>query len=539
MKSKALTNLFERSDLIARMANESVWDVVVIGGGASGLGVALDAVSRGFKTLLLEQSDFAKGTSSKSTKLVHGGVRYLAQGNVDLVREALHERGLLLRNAPHLVKNQSFIIPNYEWWGGAFYLIGLKLYDWLAGKLSLGKSEHVSKKTLSERIPSLVTAGLRGGVLYHDGQFDDARMAVNLAQTCIEYGGVALNYFPVTGLEKNAEGRIVQVLAKDNETGRPYRIAARSVVNATGVFVNTVLEMDAPGRLPVVRPSQGAHIVLDRSFLRSDTAVMIPKTEDGRVLFAIPWHNRVIIGTTDTPVVSESLDPRPLEEEIDFILKTAARYLAKPPRREDVLSTYAGLRPLAATRQSEGEKTKEISRSHKILVEPSGLVTITGGKWTTFRRMGQDTMDRVIAVNGLPVRPSETRNLPVHGAVVLKEEERADHRSVYGADRLLLQELLRENPEWAAPVHPGLEFTYAEVILAIRNEMARTTEDILARRVRVLFLDARAALEIAPAITAVLAAELGRDNRWIAEELARFEKVARGFLVTEPNLQTM
>ncbi len=526
--------LFDRSRLLDQVRREPEWDVIVIGGGSTGLGVALDAVSRNFKVLLLEQSDFAKGTSSKSTKLVHGGVRYLAQGNVDLVREALHERGLLAKNAPHLVRNQTFVIPNYDFLRGPFYWIGLKLYDFLAGKLSLGRSEYVSREEVLKSIPVLVREGLRNGIRYHDGQFDDARLAVNLAQTIIERGGVALNHIGVTGLKKTGSGRICGVKARDAETGEILEIRGKSVVNATGIFVNKILEMDDKDSKPLVRPSQGAHVVLDRSFLASDEAIMIPKTSDGRVLFAVPWHGRVILGTTDVPVEGAKLDPKPMEEEIAYILQTAGRYLAKAPKRSDVLSTYAGLRPLAATDGDEGAKTKEISRSHKIIVEESGLVTITGGKWTTFRKMGEDTIDRVVQTAGLPANPSQSAGIPVHGA----GGARPDHsgEDVYGSDRALLNELVKARPELAQPLHPAARFTLAEVVLAVRNEMARTVEDVLARRVRLLFLDARAAIQSAPKVAGIIAAELGKGEDWKKAELDRFYRTAEGYLLSETKI---
>ncbi|WP_317238987.1 glycerol-3-phosphate dehydrogenase/oxidase [Hymenobacter sp. 5516J-16] len=407
--------LFQREHLIRQLTAQPLWDLLIIGGGATGLGIALDGASRGYKTLLLEQVDYAKGTSSRSTKLVHGGVRYLAQGDVGLVREALYERGLLLKNAPHLVKNQNFIIPNYSWWGGPFYTIGLKMYDLLAGELSLGASRHLSKNETLLRLGNLKAVGLRGGVLYHDGQFDDARLAVNLAQTAIEQGAVLLNYCGVQGLLKDAHGQIIGVQATDHETGTTYALRAKTVVNATGVFVDDIRQMDQPGGRKLVRPSQGVHIVVDNSFLPGNDALMIPKTEDGRVLFAVPWHGRVVLGTTDTPLHEHSLEPQALEEEIDFILRTTAQYLTRAPQRSDALSIFAGLRPLAAP-QSGSEKTKEISRSHKILVSPAGLLTITGGKWTTYRRMAQDTVDKVIALGKLGPAPSQTAHLALHGA---------------------------------------------------------------------------------------------------------------------------
>jgi glycerol-3-phosphate dehydrogenase len=518
----------KREDQLLRIADtEITWDLIVVGGGATGLGVAVDASSRGFKTLLLEQSDFAKGTSSRSTKLVHGGVRYLAQGNIGLVREALRERGILLRNAPHLVKNESFIIPNYTWWGGPFYSIGLKLYDLLAGKLSFGSSRYISKTEVIQRLPNIKQEGLHSGVLYHDGQFDDSRLAVNLAETCLEQGASALNYIKVTGLMKDHH-RISGVMAKDVETGISYNIKGRSVINATGVFVDELLRMDQPGCKPLVKPSQGIHLVIDKSFLGTKDALMIPKTEDGRVLFAVPWHDKLVVGTTDTPLDEHTLEPVALEEEIQFILRTAAKYLVRAPQREDVLSVFAGLRPLAAP-QTEKAKTKEISRSHKLIVSPSGLITITGGKWTTYRQMGEDTVDQAIRTGGLSNRACVTKTLPIHGH--MEQDDRTDPLFVYGSDADAVRALIKENSDWGNRLHQRLDYTAAEVIWAVRQEMARTVEDVLARRTRSLFLDARAAREMAPAVARLMAAELIRDPEWEKEQIVSFLKVAEGYLL--------
>ncbi|GGG58636.1 glycerol-3-phosphate dehydrogenase/oxidase [Hymenobacter glacieicola] len=525
-------SIFQREHLIRQLTAQLLWDLLVIGGGATGLGIALDGASRGFKTLLLEQVDYAKGTSSRSTKLVHGGVRYLAQGDVGLVREALYERGLLLKNAPHLVRNQEFIIPNYSWWGGPFYTIGLKMYDLLAGELSLGASVHLSQAETLQRLGNIRAAGLRGGVLYHDGQFDDARLAINLAQTAIEQGAVLLNYFGVQGLLKDAQGQVVGVRATDHETGATYGLRAKTVVNATGVFVDDILQLDQPGGRKLVRPSQGVHIVVDKSFLPGNEALMIPKTDDGRVLFAVPWHGRVVLGTTDTPLKEHSPEPRALEEEIDFILRTTAQYLTRAPRRSDALSVFAGLRPLAAPQAGSGsEKTQEISRSHKILVSPAGLVTITGGKWTTYRRMAQDTVDKVIALGKLAPAPSPTAHLSIHGAH--PTPDRSSHLYVYGSDLPALQQLIAQRPELGQKLDQSLEFVQAEVVWAARYEMARTVEDVLARRVRVLFLDARAALRMAPTVAALLGQELGKSPQWQQQQVAAFTEIARHYVLSD------
>jgi len=505
---------------------DKVWDLIVIGGGATGLGTAVDATTRGYDTLLLEQADFAKGTSSRSTKLVHGGVRYLAQGDVSLVLEALQERGLLRKNAPHLVKNLAFIIPNYEWWSGPFYALGMKVYDMMAGKLGLGPSELITKEETIEAIPNIRTEGLRGGVIYYDGQFDDSRLAINLAQTFSKNNGTIVNYFKVTGLLKKDE-LITGVKAWDQETAQAYEIKAKVVVNATGVFVDDIRKMDDPKNSNIIRPSQGVHLVLAKEFLKGDSAIMIPKTDDDRVLFAVPWHQRVIVGTTDTPVDKPELEPKALDEEIEFILSTAGRYLTKSPKRSDVLSVFAGLRPLAVTGEDDKE-TKEISRSHELTVSLSGLITVSGGKWTTYRKMGEDTVDKVALVGGLEDRACITKNMPIHGYARYTQK---DHLQVYGSDRAAILQLIDERPELAEKLHPNLDYIGAEVIWAVIQEMARTLEDVLARRTRALFLDARASIEMAPEVAGLMAKELGKGQDWVDKQLAEYCELAKNYIL--------
>ncbi|MBP0905399.1 FAD-dependent oxidoreductase [Mariniflexile gromovii] len=504
------------------------WDVIIIGGGATGLGVALDSATRGFKTLLLEQVDFAKGTSSRSTKLLHGGVRYLAQGNIDLVKEALYERGLLLKNASHLANNQSFIIPNYNWFDTIKYTIGLKIYDALAGKLSFGTSIRINKKETLSRLSTIKNGKLKGGVVYHDGQFDDARLAVNIAQTAIEHGATVLNHFKVNQLTKNSKGIVNGVVAEDTETKVSYTLNAKVVINATGVFTDEILKMDNSEAKNMVRPSQGIHLVLDKSFLPGNDAIMIPKTNDGRVLFLVPWHDKIVVGTTDTLLDSHSLEPKALDEEIDFIIDTANSYLTKMVSRADVLSIFAGLRPLSAPK-NKSEKTKEISRSHKIIVSNSELITITGGKWTTYRRMAQDTVNKAISIGKLESKPCKTKGVKIHGA--MDSIDKTQHQYIYGSDKAAIQELIRETPELGDTLHPRLPYTKAEIIWAIRYEMARTVEDILARRVRTLFLDAKATLEIIPMVTKILANELGKDDIWELQQINECTKIANQYVL--------
>lgn len=517
-----------REELLQKLtAFNGFHDVLIIGGGATGLGCAVDAASRGYNTLLLEMHDFAKGTSSRSTKLVHGGVRYLQQGDISLVIEALHERGLLIQNAPHLVSHQSFIVPSYEWWNGPFYGLGLKVYDALAGKLGIQKSEFLSKEKVLEKIPTLEEKALRGGVMYYDGQFDDSRLAVNLAQTAADYGGIPLNYIKVTGLIKSNSGFIEGVTALDMLSGKKHRINARVVVNAAGIFADSILQMDNPSHSPVIQCAQGIHLVLDKKFMPGDTAVMVPHTDDGRVLFAVPWHNKVVVGTTDTPVEKPELEPVALEEEIEFVLRHAAKYLEEAPSRSDVLSVFAGLRPLV--RSDKAKTTSAISRSHHLEVSETGLVTITGGKWTTYRKMAEDTIDRAMFVAGLPQKECVTKELRIHGW--LKSVDWNNHLHVYGSDLPGLKKLLRSHPEWNELIHPKLPYLKGEVIWAVRHEMAVTIEDILARRTRALFLDARTAMEMAPEVGRLLALEFGKDAAWVQQETEEFRQMAANYVL--------
>lgn len=516
-----------RENQLKKLNEGIIWDIVIIGGGATGLGCAIDAASRGYKTLLLEQADFAKGTSSRSTKLVHGGVRYLAQGDVKLVFEALYERGLLFENASHLVKKQSFIIPCFNWFSKVKYLVGLKIYDWMAGKYSFGSSIYMKAGEVLSSLPGLSANKLAGGIEYYDGQFDDARLAINMAQTAVEQGGVLLNYVKVSGLIKDLDKKVVGLEAIDIETGVQYTVKAKSVINATGVFVDDVLQMDEPASKPLVRPSQGVHVVLDRTFMDGESALMIPETSDGRVLFVVPWHGHLLMGTTDTLLNNNSLEPIALQEEIDFILKTAGDYLKKVPTKADVLSVFAGLRPLAAPDKSTN-KTKEISRSHKLIVSESGLVTITGGKWTTYRRMAQDTIDLAITSGKLANSKCVTSKLKIHGYSTLKC---GSHLDVYGADANHIRSLISENPAFEEILHPLFPNIAAEVVWATRNEMARTVEDILARRLRVLFLNAKAAIEMAPKVASLMATELGYGKDWEKEQVDTFVAIARGYIL--------
>lgn len=479
--------------MIQQLESGKEWDVCIIGGGATGLGTAVDAATRGLKTILFEQHDFAKGTSSRSTKLVHGGVRYLQQGNIKLVMEALKERGLLLKNAPHLVHNQKFIVPNYKWWEGPFYGIGLKMYDWMAGRLGLGPSQFLSREEALELTPTLDPDGLRGAIVYHDGQFDDARLAINLAQTAAQHHAVLLNYFPVTGLVK-IKKKVRGVRVKDILNNREYEIHSKAVVNATGVFTDTILNMDNAAHEYMVTPSQGIHLVVDNDFLPGSTAIMIPRTDDGRVLFAVPWHQKIVLGTTDTPVAAISLEPEPLQDEIEFILKHIGRYLSKDPTMKDVRSMFAGLRPLI---RGKAKKTAALSRDHQVVISNSQLVTIMGGKWTTYRKMAEDVTDTVVAQANLSAKACITKDLKLYG-----HEEPGSFPSL----------------------------SIEGVRKSIHEEMCMTVEDFLSRRTRLLLLDAAKAIDVSPQVAEWMASEMNKDEKWIHEQTVSFKEIALKYL---------
>lgn len=520
----------KRSVAIDQIQNQTdPFDIIVVGGGATGLGAAVDAASRGHRTLLVEQDDFSKGTSSRSTKLVHGGVRYLQQGNISLVLEALRERGLLYRNAPHLVHNMAFVIPNYKWWEGPFYGIGMKVYDRLAGKLGLNPSRVLSREDVVEAIPTVETEHLTGGVRYHDGQFDDSRLAVNLAQTAVSCGACVANYVRCVGLIK--ENNVVRgIKAIDRESGREFEIRGKCVVNATGVFVDTLRRDDDSQSKDIVTVSQGIHLVLPKAFLPGSSAIMVPKTADGRVLFGVPWHDHVVFGTTDTPLDSKDMEPRAMEEERDFVMEHAAKYLAKDPSFEDVRSIFAGLRPLV--KSGEDGNTAAISRDHTILVSESGLLTVTGGKWTTYRKMGEDIVDQAEMVAGTDNKDCVTKNLQIRGWT--KAEIPETNLAPYGSDAGGIREITTEIPDMAEPLVEGLPYQKAEVLWHARHEMARSVEDVLARRTRALLLDAAGSAKAAETTARLLAAELGHDEQWIQQQTDSYRKFARGYQITCP-----
>ena len=513
----------QRQQMINRLDEGGEWDVCVIGGGATGLGIAVDAASRGLRTVLFERYDFAKGTSSRSTKLVHGGVRYLQQGNIRLVMDALSERGLMLKNAPHLVRNLSFVIPNYKWWESPFYGVGLKAYDWMAGNLGLGSTEFLSLEETLVAAPTLDPEGLRGGIRYHDGQFDDARMAIHLAMTAADLDAVLLNYFSVEALMK-ADGNICGVSVKDAFTGQSYEIKSKAVINATGVFSDTILHMDDPEAATLVSPSQGIHLVLDKEFLPAETAIMIPRTDDGRVLFAVPWHHKIIVGTTDTPVEFPSVEPKAKTDEIDFVLQTMRHYLTKDPSYADIKSVFCGLRPLV----KGGGRTASLSRDHHITVSDSGLITIAGGKWTTYRKMAEDAVNVAVRRADLSAGPSGTSDLRIHGYLEYTDFESPLYS--YGSDSVHIIDLIKEDPDLGEKIHPAFPYVKAEVLWAMKEEMCETIEDFLARRSRMLLLDAKASVEAAPKVAELMATRLNKDADWVHKQIEEYTFLAKNYL---------
>lgn len=515
-----------RQEMLQQMETIAEWDIIVIGGGATGLGAAVDAASRGYKTLLVEQSDFSKGSSSRSTKLVHGGVRYLAQGNIKLVREALKERGLLLKNAPHVCHNLSFIIPAFHWGQKWYYGLGLYLYGLMAGKLSLGKTSILSKEITQQLLPSLDATKLVGGVQYQDGQFDDARLAINLAQTAEQQGAAVINYCKVISLTKTGK-RLSGLVVEDVLSAKKYALNCKTIINATGVFADGIMRMNDTHHRSVIAPSQGIHLVIDKHFFPGNQALMIPSTDDGRVLFAVPWHNKVLLGTTDTPIKNINLEPAPLQIEIDFIIKHINRYFIRPINYTDVKSVYVGLRPLIKVKGQK--KTSILPRDHTTIVANSGLVTITGGKWTTYRTMGKHAVDSAAIAGKLPPLDCITASLKIHGHTENIPANNA--MAVYGSDAVEIELLIKKQPALGEKINLALPYTKAMVVWAVENEMAMTVEDVLARRTRALILDAKAAIAAAPLVALLIAGLLQKTEDWQRVQVLDFTALAEKYLI--------
>ena len=507
-----------RDKNINKIATEKEWDLIVIGGGASGLGVAVDACSRNLKVLLIEEFDFSKGTSSRSTKLVHGGVRYLKNGELSLVIEALKERGIMLNNAPHLVRNMSFIIPTYDWWDTPFYGIGLKVYDLMAGKLGLGPSQFLSKKETIEKIPNVNQDELNGGIIYHDGQFDDARMGISLAHTVEEHGGAVVNYLKWNSFIYE-NGQVSGIKVTDQISQCSYALKAKVVVNATGVFAEKIMRADEPKAELKIKPSQGVHLVLDKSFLKSENAIMVPNTSDGRVLFAVPWRDVVVVGTTDTEVNKISIEPKATDQEIDFILSNAEKYMTRKPKRSDVKSVFAGLRPLISR---ENKSSKSLSRKHTIYKSKKGVYHLLGGKWTTYRKMGKDVLDLIESKGQLKLEPSKTEELKIFG--YKSNVAWSDPLHYYGSEKEHVMSMGSNKP-----LSPLLPLTEAQIIYAIRYEMALNVEDVLSRRTRCLLLNAKECISIAPKVARIMRSELNAEENWEEEQIQLFLALAKNY----------
>lgn len=518
-----------RDDHLAVALNRKVpSDLIIIGGGASGVGAALDAAVRGLSVVLLEASDFGKGTSSRSTKLIHGGVRYLRQGNVSLVRESLRERSRLLRNASHLVHPLEFILPCRNPFATAFYGIGMKLYDWLGQGRGFHRSMAISKSKVLSKLPALSPHNLSAGISYYDGQFDDSRLLINMIQTAAEHGAILINGARVLELSRNHGTRVDGLSFRDAETGTVHQLRAKCIINATGPFCDSIRKLDQPDAKPLVAASQGIHLVLPQGFFPGNTALIVPKTRDGRVMFIIPWHEHILLGTTDTFVPNATEEPRALDDEIEFLLDTAAEYLIQRPCRSDCLSVFAGIRPLVTGNQ--GKSTARLSRDHTIEISSSGLLTITGGKWTTYRQMAEDCIDRAIESSGFTSRPSKTHELRLHGCPPDGPVAIPSRFQSYGTDASLIEKLMLEEAELGEQLHPDLPIRAAEVVWAVRYEWARTVEDVLARRTRALFLNARAAIAMAPKVARWMAKELNRDDIWQSTQIQAFEHIAKKYV---------
>ena len=521
-----------RESMLERAAGRTTpWDIVIIGGGATGSGIAVDAATRGFDVLLVEREDFGKATSSRSTKLVHGGVRYLEQGNVSLVMEALKERGLLRQNAPHLVHDLAFVVPNYSWWEAPFYGIGMKVYDLLAGKYGFGKSRILSREETLERLPTIQTEGLRGGVIYYDGQFDDSRLLIHLIMTAAEYGATILNYAEATEIRKGDDGFVDGVEVLDRESGERFTAAAKVIVNATGIFTDEVRQLCEPEVEAMVAPSQGIHLVFERSFLRGETAIMVPHTSDGRVMFAIPWHEHTVVGTTDTPISGPSYDPLPFEQEIEFVLDTASLYLSRPPKRSDILSVYTGIRPLVKAGAGTS-KTSALSRDHTIHVDHSGLLTVVGGKWTTYRRMAEDCVDHAITLGSLPDGECRTHHLKIHGYD--DEIDGLSSMGVYGSDAAAISKLAADDPTLASnstrPCRISARRLYGQCATRWR---AQSTTCSLAGRAPSFSIQTRQSIWL-QLWRALMARELREDDVWINVQLADFRRLAASYSPIPP-----
>lgn len=578
-----------RDELLKNVEDTKKFDLLIIGGGATGTGTAVDAATRGLNVCLLERNDFASGTSSKSTKMAHGGVRYLekaifqlSKAQLDLVIEALNERGNMMRTAPHLCSILPIMIPVYKWWQIPYFFMGCKMYDWFAGHQGLRGSTVFSKETTSAIAPMIDDANLKAACVYHDGSFNDSRMNATLAFTAIENGATVLNYMEVNQLLKDKEDKVYGVLATDLETGKQYNINATSTVNATGPLVDKVLEMDKdPQGLPpqtpkppkMIVPSSGVHIVLPEYYGPQNMGLLDPSTSDGRVMFFLPWQGKVLCGTTDTPVKEVPYNPVPLEDEIQDILKELQKYVVFPVDREDVLSAWSGIRPLARNPDhvpdnAKSGSTQGLVRSHLVYTSSTGLITISGGKWTTYREMAEETVDTVLKNFKFdkPIKPCQTNDILLVGGtdysknysarliheyrIPLKLAKHLSHN--YGSRAAPILELYRQSDYNKLPITLAATksfnpsdtkvtddntlsyqnfdepFTIAELKYSLKHEYIRTPIDFLARRTRLAFLNARQALYAVDGVVEIMRNEFNWDN----DTTERMRTEAKDFIGT-------
>ena len=526
-----------RQQRLDSLKQQGIFDLLVIGGGATGCGIAVDAASRGLSVALIDKNDLAEGTSSRSTKLVHGGVRYLEaavkkmdRAQYHLVKEALYERGVFLKNAPHFATRLPLVTPLYKWTEVPYVFAGLLLYDFLAGKESLGSSSVVSRKEALKRFPMLKREGLKAGVVYYDGQFNDARMAVTLALTAQKHGAIVANHVEAVAFDK-ADGKLCGARVRDALNGEEFSICARGIVNAAGPFVDRLRQLDEPASAPILKAASGIHIILPSRFVPADTGMLIPKTEDGRVLFILPWQGHALIGTTDSP--SEIMDhPQAQEDEIEYVLRHVNKYFDVTASRSDVLAVWSGLRPLVQA--PETTDTAQLVREHLMMVSPSGLLSMAGGKWTSYRKMAEEAVDQAIESFGFkPQHPCQTAHLRLIGAenfdsagesVLVKnyglDADVANHlHHSFGDQAMRVARLAGEGPG-KRRLHTRHPYIEAEVLYATRFEFAERASDVLTRRIPLALLDNAAAKEVLPHVVGLMGDELAWDQARRNEEMA-------------------
>ncbi len=504
-----------RQTSLDKISTVDTWDIIIIGGGATGMGIALDATTRGLKTLLVEKGDLANGTSSRSTKLVHGGVRYLKQFHFKLVFEAIKERKIILKNAPHLSSALPFIIPIYSYFNMLYYGIGLFLYEMLAGwESNIGRTTLLSRKSTINNLPFIKTKNLKGGILYYDAQFNDSQLCIDIAATATNNDATIINYFECADFIKSNE-KVIGIQGVDRLSQKKYTIKGKNIINATGVFSDTILQMDDPQKSSIIKPSKGVHLVFnDPGKTLTKYALMSPIKQDDRVIFVIPWMGKLLVGTTDTPIEKITTEPAASMEDVAYLLNLYNSLSENKIDKNSVVSMFAGLRPLI--KLSDEDATALISREHSILTSASGIITIAGGKWTTYRKMAEDVMELVIANQKLPNSKCKTEYISVDISAVKNKT---------------IESYILSDKSLAEKIHPAFSFTKAQVVYAIQHEMAMTIEDVLARRIRLLFLDAKAAIEAAKEVAKIFVNYANKEDEQMKEQMVAFEKIANKYLL--------